>query len=78
MIVSDCVYEDGDFFILKDKKGFIVCKYNGVGGKPMKGEYWSSTESSYNVAWLLRMSVGTRFNDLKGYDNAYVRPVLAF
>ena len=23
---------DGDFWILKDKKGFIVCKYNGVCG----------------------------------------------
>lgn len=31
-MISKCVYEDGDYWVLKDKKGFVVCKYNGVCG----------------------------------------------
>ena len=39
--------------------------------------YWSSTEYDGNLAWLLRMSDGSRYNGSKGYDYNYVRPVLA-
>lgn len=39
--------------------------------------YWSSTESSGYVAWLLDMSDGYRGATGKGYSNGYVRPVLA-
>lgn len=40
--------------------------------------YWSSTEYSYNGAWTLAMSDGTRGADNKYYGTHYVRPVLAF
>lgn len=40
--------------------------------------YWSSTENSSNYAWYLWMDDGTRYSNLKGYLNGYVRPVLAF
>lgn len=39
--------------------------------------YWSSTEVSYYVAWLLAMSDGYRGADAKYYNYRYVRPVLA-
>lgn len=39
--------------------------------------YWSSTEYLNYLAWLLRMSDGYRYDYTKGYDNGYVRPVLA-
>lgn len=39
--------------------------------------YWSSTEYSSNVAWVLDMSDGSRDWGDKSYDNGYVRPVLA-
>lgn len=40
--------------------------------------YWSSTEYGNGYAWELRMSDGTRDWGTKGYNYAYVRPVLAF
>lgn len=39
--------------------------------------YWSSTEYSSNLAWILWMDDGTRYNYSKNYGNEYVRPVLA-
>lgn len=63
-------------FIGKNLKA-INKMLKSVGGKPMKGEYWSSTEYGYNVAWRLRMSDGTRDWSSKAYDSFYVRPVLA-
>lgn len=39
--------------------------------------YWSSTEYSYNSAWILVMSDGFRLAYNKKYYNQYVRPVLA-
>lgn len=38
--------------------------------------YWSSTESSTNLAWRLGMSVGNRSYFIK-FNSRYVRPVLA-
>lgn len=49
-----------------------------VGGKPLKGEYWSSSEYSSYSAWQSRLnySYGLNYYDGKnGYT--YVRPVLA-
>lgn len=40
--------------------------------------YWSSTEYSYDGAWLLAMSDGSRGAYHKNYYYRYVRPVLAF
>lgn len=50
-----------------------------VGGEPLKGEYWSSSEYSYSTAWY--SSLGTSYG-LVSYDKGYyytryVRPVLA-
>lgn len=39
--------------------------------------YWSSTEGSDYLAWLLDMSDGYRFAFDKYYTSRYVRPVLA-
>lgn len=39
--------------------------------------YWSSTEYDLNYAWTLRMSDGSRYDNVKDYGNLYVRPVLA-
>ena len=56
-------------------KAFIA-----AGGEALDDEayYWSSTENSYDFAWKLRMSDGTRGWYLKTNGNGYVRPVLAF
>ena len=40
--------------------------------------YWSSTEYDGYIAWVLRMSDGTRANGNKTNYGKYVRPVLAF
>lgn len=49
-----------------------------AGGKPLKGEYWSSSEYDYDYAWysILSGSYGL-LNLSKAYDALYVRPVLA-
>lgn len=55
-------------------KAFIA-----AGGEALDNEayYWSSTEYSSNLAWLLDLGNGSRINYSKGF-NYYVRPVLAF
>lgn len=56
-------------------KAFIA-----AGGEALDDEayYWSSTEYSYDYAWVLDMSDGYRSAGGKYYDSLYVRPVLAF
>ena len=56
-------------------KAFIA-----AGGEALDDEayYWSSTEHSYDYAWILDMSDGNRGASHKHYFNRYVRPVLAF
>ena len=56
-------------------KAFIA-----AGGEALEGEayYWSSTEGSYNRAWRLGMSDGSRGAYFKYDYDRYVRPVLAF
>lgn len=63
-------------FIGKNLKA-INKMLKSVGGKPLKGEYWSSSEYDYDWAWYSHLlgSYGLG-NDYKGGDN-YVRPVLA-
>lgn len=64
-------------FIGKNLKA-INKMLKSVGGKPMKGDYWSSSEFDGKWAWYsyLNYSYGLSYNP-KGY-NSYVRPVLAF
>lgn len=49
-----------------------------VGGEPLKGEYWSSSEYSSYGAWRsnLNYSYGLYYDYTK-LSNGYVRPVLA-
>lgn len=32
MIYTGLIYEDGNYWIMRDKKGFVICRYNGVCG----------------------------------------------
>lgn len=64
-------------FIGKNLKA-INKMLKSVGGKPLKGEYWSSSEGSSSTAWYsnFNVSYGLDWNN-KYYDDPYVRPVLA-
>ena len=42
------------------------------------GWYWSSSEYSYNYAWLVNASYGGVDDDVKAWAGNYVRCVLAF
>lgn len=57
-------------------KAAINASLNALGVALLEGWYWSSTEYANDGAWLLRMSDGGRYYNLKGNDY-YVRPVLA-
>lgn len=65
-------------FIGKNLKA-INKMLKSIGGKPLKGDYWSSSEYSSGSAWLsyLITSYGLLYYTRKN-DNGYVRPVLAF
>lgn len=67
----DAIYKNKEVL----NKAFIA-----AGGEALDDEafYWSSTEYDGYVAWLLRMSDGSRFYNFKDTNNDYVRPVLAF
>lgn len=64
-------------FIGKNLKA-INKMLKSVGGKPMKGDYWSSSESSSYFAWYsnLGYSYGLHYGS-KNHTNLYVLPVLA-
>ena len=63
-------------FLNKDKINAALSAAN----LPLVKEYWywSSTEYSSNLAWILRMSDGGRDWGYKSHYHQYVRPVLAF
>lgn len=65
-------------FIGKNLKA-INKMLKSVGGKPLKGEYWSSSERSLYYAWYstLGTSYGLHYSNKFNYSNYYVRPVLA-
>lgn len=65
-------------FIGKNLKA-INKMLKSVGGKPLKGEYWSSSEYSSNYAWESHFASSYGLtNYSKYYSNiVYVRPVLA-
>ena len=66
--------------VIYKNKEVLSKAFIAAGGETLDDEayYWSSTEFSYNLAWLLRMSDGYRDWDGKYDYSAYVRPVLAF
>ena len=50
-----------------------------VGGTPMKADiYWSSSEISAYVSWLVNFNVGSVYSDNNEYVSGYVRPCTAF
>lgn len=64
-------------FIGKNLKA-INKMLKSVGGKPLKGEYWSSSEYDIYYAWNSNFSSSYGLDwDSKNNDNLYVRPVLA-
>lgn len=48
-----------------------------VGGQPMKGNYWSSSEYDSEWAWGAYLSNSNLIYIYKNYSTNYVRPVLA-
>lgn len=46
-------------------------------GKPLKGDYWSSSEYSSYDAWSAELNFSSLGSDGKNNNNNYVRPVLA-
>ena len=65
-------------FIGKNLKA-INKMLKSVGGKPLKGEYWSSSEYYNGYAWTSTLGGSYGLNyDYKGHNyTRYVRPVLA-
>ena len=64
-------------FIGKNLKA-INKMLKSVGGKPMKGDYWSSSECDRTWAWDSLLYVSSGLYGTNKYGNNYVRPVLAF
>lgn len=65
-------------FIGKNLKA-INKMLKSIGGKPLKGDYWSSSEYLNDGAWhsYFILSYGLGWNGKTNYSR-YVRPVLAF
>ena len=63
-------------FIGKNLKA-INKMLKSVGGKPLKGEYWSSSEGDYRWAWYSRLNSSSGLYDTNKGNDDYVRPVLA-
>lgn len=63
-------------FIGKNLKA-INKMLKSVGGKPLKGEYWSSSEYSYGSAWGADLNNSSLNYNSKYYPGSYVLPVLA-
>lgn len=57
-------------------KKYINSKIKELGGDILEGYFWSSTEYNSNLAWLLNLNNGYRYDYIKDYS-FYVRPVLA-
>ena len=49
-----------------------------AGGQELAGWYWSSTEASATLAWILGLSLGCAYNGTKATLTIRVRPVSAF
>lgn len=58
-------------------KKYINSKIKELGGDILEGYFWSSTEYSFDYAWRLDMSDGSRYAYYKVNHSRYVRPVLA-
>ena len=56
----------------------INAALKAIGGKPLAGWYWSSTQFSATSAWYLNLTYGTAFNYAKASYQGRVRAVSAF
>lgn len=85
-ILSDtALVEDGEHIPALGEMYFILlhireinAALKAIDGEPMKGWYWSSTQSSATTAWYLGLDYGTASNGAKAADKARVRAVSAF
>ena len=70
----------GELNTVYSNKDYMNYALSVVGKKdiPTDRYHWSSSEDSYDNAWLLRFSAGGVSNYNKDYNSNYVRPVLAF
>lgn len=64
-------------FIDKNLKA-INKMLKSVGGKPLKGDYWSSSENGSTWAWYSYLNDSYGLGSNYKYSTYYVRPVLAF
>lgn len=82
---DDILLADGEYIPSLGELYFIllhICGINAaleaVGGKPLCGWYWASTQCSATYAWYLLLRTGTAGNCAKATGQTRVRPVSAF
>ena len=85
-ILSDAaLVEDGKHIPALGELYFILlhireinAALKAIDGEPMKGWYWSSTQSSANLAWILSLNYGGASDGAKATNKSRVRAVSAF
>lgn len=82
---DDILLADGEYIPSLGELYFIllhICGINAaleaVGGKPLCGWYWASTQYSATNAWYLYLSSGSAYTTTKASNQRRVRPVSAF
>ena len=66
----------GEVWSLYNNKALLNKSFSYIGASAFhESVYWSSTESSNDVAWVVTLSGGSRWGSYKNYRN-YTRPVL--
>lgn len=82
---DDILLADGEYIPSLGEMYFIllhICEINkalkAIGGKPLSGWYWCSTQYSATYAWGLYLSDGTAFFSTKATYQSRVRAVSAF
>ena len=85
-ILSDAaLVEDGKHIPALGELYFILlhireinAALKAIDGEPMKGWYWSSTQSSASYAWILNLNYGYAYSSAKATCKYRVRAVSAF
>lgn len=82
---DDILLADGEYIPSLGELYFIllhICDINAaleaIGGKPLCGWYWASTQSSATNAWYLYLDYGTAGHGTKATNQFRVRAVSAF